>query len=134
MEISSAIVIDLKGKVQTISQIMDITERVQAENALGESEEKLRLMIDNSPIGFSATDMKGYFIDLNPAMCHMVGYSKSELISKHYSQISHPDENDKNKELYQSLVKGEIAYFDLEKKYIHKNGDIIHVRIRSQLA
>lgn len=134
VEISSAIVEDPKGKVRTIAQIMDITERVQAEKALGESEEKLRLMIDNSPIGFCGTDLKGNFIDVNPAMCLMLGYSKKELTAKHFNQVSHPDDREINQEMYQKLVEGKIKYFDLEKRYIHKNGKIVYVLIRSQLA
>ncbi|MCJ7734275.1 MAG: PAS domain S-box protein, partial [Anaerolineales bacterium] len=112
----------------------DITERKQAENALLEREDELRLMINNSPAGFSRTDMKGHFMDVNPAMCLMVGYSKEELLSKHFNDISHPDDTEKNREIYQTLVDEKIEYFDLEKRYIHKNGKIVHVLIRSQLV
>ena len=111
----------------------EIGERKKVENALWENHEKLRLMIDNSPIGFSATDLKGHFTEVNPALCKMIGYTPKEMINKHFDQFSHPDDKEKNEELYKKLVKGEISYFDLEKRYIHKNGKIIHVRIRSQL-
>ena len=126
--------VEIEGNTLVLGIARDITERVQAEKALGESEEKLRLMIDNSPIGFSATDMKGNYINVNPAMCLMVGYSQKELLSKHFDLISHPDDRENNQEMYQKLVQGNIEYFDLEKRYIHKNGKIIHVLIRSQLA
>ena len=112
----------------------DITKRVRAEEEVRKSEEKLRLMIDNSPSGFSATDLRGNYIDMNLAFCNIMGYSKKEMMHKHFDQFSHPDDRVKNKELYEKLVKGKISYFDLEKRYIHKNGDIIYVRIRAQLV
>jgi PAS domain S-box-containing protein len=91
-------------------------------------------MIDNSHIGFSSTDLKGNFIDVNPAICNMIGYTRKEMKNKHYDQFSHPDDKAKNKDQYQKLVAGEIPYFDLEKRYIHKNGKIIHALIRAQIV
>jgi len=126
--------VEIEGKTLVLGIARDITERVQAEKSLEESEAKLRLMIDNSPIGFSATDLKGNFLDVNPAMCLMLGYSKKELLAKHFNQVSHPDDRENNQEMYQKLVEGEIEYFDLEKRYIHKTGKSVHVQIRSQLT
>lgn len=111
----------------------EITEQKKAREALVESEQKMRLMISNSPVGVSTTDLKGLFIDVNPALCKIVGYSREEMLGNHYNKFSHPDDRDKNHELFSQLVDGQISYFDLEKRYIHKEGHVVHVRIRAQL-
>ena len=109
-------------------------ERKQAEEALKTSEEKMRLMIDNSPIGFSATDLKGNFIDVNPAVCKMTGYAREELIHRHFEEFSHPEDKEINEKIYKKLLENKISHFDLEKRYIHKDGSIVNVLIRSQIV
>jgi PAS domain S-box-containing protein len=113
--------------------IVDISDRIKAENALRESEQKLRLIINNSSFGITTTDLEGHLIDVNPAMCNFIGFSKDEMLGKHFNIYSHLDDREKNIKLFRNLVEGKIPFFELEKRYIHKKGNIIHVLIRSQL-
>ncbi|MBT6006341.1 MAG: PAS domain S-box protein [Prolixibacteraceae bacterium] len=125
---------DSKGKLESLLAISrDISHRKQAEDIIRENEEKLSLMIENSPIGVSTTDLKGNFISVNPALCNIIGYSNKEMIGKHFNQFSHSDDATKNKNLFKKLVEGEISSFDLEKRYVHKNRNIVNVFIRAQL-
>ncbi|RLC54605.1 MAG: hypothetical protein DRH89_09340, partial [Candidatus Cloacimonadota bacterium] len=122
----------LKSRIAALEKL-DSTRR-QTEVALKESKEKQRLMIDNSPVGFSATNLKGKFIDLNNTMCNMLGYSRNEMLHKHFNYFTHPDDRAENDELFETLVDGKTQYFDLEKRYIHKSGKIIYALLRSQLV
>ncbi|QGY44096.1 PAS domain S-box protein [Maribellus comscasis] len=113
--------------------IVDISQRKEWEKTLKESEEKLRLIFNNSPVGISITDLEGKFIDVNPALSKITGYSRSEMLNRHFNDFSHADDVDLNANKFNKLVNGKISFFDLEKRYIHKNGNIVYVFIRSQL-
>lgn len=114
--------------------ITDITERKKTEKAMQQSEEKMRMMINNSQIGFSTSDFTGRFIEVNPAFCKMIGYSSEELLHKHFNNFSHPDDLKINTKLHNDLLNNKISHFDLEKKFIHKNGSIVNALIRSQIV
>ena len=114
--------------------VIDISQRVNAERDLMGSENLVRQMIDNSPLAFNATDMTGQVISCNQAMCDLLGYSEGELCQKNFNDFSHPEDHQRNDELYTKLVKGEIDQFDLEKRYVTKEGVNIDVSIRSQLV
>ncbi len=131
---ASPLTADLGDYEGSHAVITDITDRVKVEKDLILSEEKQRLMIEKSPLGFSSTDLEGNVMNVSPAFCLMLGYSQRELQSKHFEQYTHPDDIEENNRLYQKLVEGEIEYFDLEKRFIHKNGNIVHALIRSQMV
>lgn len=114
--------------------IIDISRRVKAEKNLAGSELKVQLMIENSPLAYSATDMKGVVISCNNAFASLLGYSKEELCRMHYNEFSHPDDHTMNDELYAKLVNGAFDHFDLEKRFVRKDGVEIDVAIRSQLV
>ena len=109
-------------------------EKKQTEKAFRESEEKLRMTIDNSPIGVYTTDLNRNILTVNSAYCKMLGYSREELIKMSFMDFTHPDDKQKNAELYKKIVKGEISFFDMEKRYIRKDGKTIHVFLRSNLV
>jgi PAS domain S-box-containing protein len=114
--------------------VVDITAQKNHEEIIRQNAEKMSLIIDNSPIGVCTTDLVGNFQTVNPAYCNILGYSSEELIGKHFNDFTHSDDISKNKELFNKLVKSEIQYFDLEKRYVRKDKEIIICRIRAQIV
>jgi PAS domain S-box-containing protein len=70
------------------STAMDITQRRQAEEALKNSEERLRILFEFAPDGYYLSDMKGNFVDGNKAAEELVGYKREELIGKNFLKLN----------------------------------------------
>jgi PAS domain S-box-containing protein len=116
---------DTKGKViGAIESIRDITNRKQAEYALQKSEEQFRTVFEKGPIGMVIVDENLRFVKMNPLFCTMVGYSQEELLTKAFTDITHPDYVSEDIFQLQKLIAGEIPEYTTDKRYIKKNGDI----------
>ena len=91
VEISSAVVNDSKGKIRTIAQLLDITERKQAEEALRESEEKYRSLtddvLDSSNVGIFILDSEFKVVWVNQALERYFGLRRDEVIGKGKRQL-----------------------------------------------
>jgi PAS domain S-box-containing protein len=107
-----------------LGSIQDITERKNAEEALRESEEKFKYVFDNSVVGKSITLPSGE-INVNKAFCEMLGYSREELTSRKWQEISHPDDIELTQTLVNSLLSGEKESARFTKRYLHKNGTVV---------
>ncbi len=72
---------DAQGKILFLSGIVqDITERKLAEQALRESELRYRTLIDQASDGIYLATSDGHFLDVNTSGCHMIGYTREELL------------------------------------------------------
>ena len=98
--------------------------RLQAEEALRESEDKFKYIFDYSPVGKSITQISGE-IHVNQAFCTMLGYSKEELRGKKWPEISHPDDFDLTHNEVDSLLSGKKESARFTKRYIKKDGAIL---------
>jgi two-component system, sensor histidine kinase and response regulator len=68
----------------------DITDRIKAEDALRESEQRFRALFDFSPVPYQALDAQGCFLDANPELCVLLGYSLDALIGRRFSEFCTP--------------------------------------------
>ena len=75
-----------------------------SENIIRESEAKFRKIFKYAPFGASINGLKGNILMANRALCRMMGYSKEELERMHFSQITHPDDQDTNEVLFKKLI------------------------------
>lgn len=76
-----------------VSIIRDITDTVAIENALGEGEEKFRLLVENLRTGVFMVQ-KDKFVYANPSTQRITGYSEEELIRMNFWEIVHPDQRE----------------------------------------
>jgi PAS domain S-box-containing protein len=110
--------------------------RQQAESAnalLRESEERIRLTIDEAPIGMALVALDGRYVRVNQMLCEITGYRAEELTRLSIHDITHPDDLDADRELRGRLARGEIPRYQGEKRYLRKGGTIVDVMLSASV-
>ncbi|WOD40279.1 PAS domain S-box protein [Nodosilinea sp. E11] len=103
---------------------------LRSQEQLRHSEELLRLTIDSAPIGITTTDLTGKFLTVNQALCTMLGYTPAELTAQAFNSLTHPDDRAASQQAMEQLAAGKIQTFELEKRYLHKDGTTIDAIVR----
>lgn len=93
-------------------------------------------LFQNTILGVAVVcPQNGRFLDVNPAYCRMLGYSKEELLATDVKSITHADDMERHKHIaskenpLKSLkLNRPQAHFQIEKRYIKKNGDIFYAQ------
>src|SRR3954447_23787585 len=80
------------ARVAMIATIRDVTERHAAMSALRDSEERFRSSFDHAPIGMALVALDGQFLEVNRALCELVGYTEQEMLGKSSQDIVYPDD------------------------------------------
>ncbi len=124
----------INGENLLYSIIHDITRQMEVENALRESEERFRLIFDQSPIGDTIVDLNYQTLRVNNALSNMLGYSKEELLSMEFTEYTHPEDLDINLHYLQQLKDGKIDGFELEKRYIRNDGEIVWAHLHISIV
>lgn len=121
------VIVSMGEDIAILSQ--DITERKLAEEALHESVTRFRTIFEIASLGIAQVDpANGKIILVNAYYETITGYSIDELINMTFLELTHPDDRDKDWEIFNKTARGEIEYRN-EKRYIKKDGTIVWVRI-----
>ncbi|HEX4865577.1 MAG TPA: PAS domain S-box protein [Acidimicrobiales bacterium] len=86
------------------------------------SAEAWRLAFSNAPIGCAIVALNGRILQVNEALCRIVGYGASELVSLTFQDITHPDDLDADLALVKALVAGDVPKYQMEKRYLRPDG------------
>ncbi|MFT3999014.1 MAG: PAS domain S-box protein [Rhizobium sp.] len=106
--------------------VNETTERVRADQALRESEERFRGVISQSATGIVQCELDGRFVLVNGRFCEIVGYSENELLGMRMQDITYPDDLHENMRLFETMMAtGES--FEIEKRYVRKDGSLVWV-------
>ena len=116
--------------VETLQRIRAERAQKQAQAQLKATAERLQAILDNAPIAITTFDEHGRLLEANRTLYRILGYSESELIGEKFADYTHPDDLEKNLELHRQLSTGERQAYELEKRYIRKDGSVLWAYVR----
>lgn len=117
---------DKDGKITAVCCIIeDITQKKLLEQTVHQKEIEFAATFRFSGIGKALVAIGGSFIDVNPALCKLMGYTREELLQKSFQEITHPDDLQRDLDLLQQVLNGKANTYQMEKRYLHKNGSVI---------
>ncbi|MBB6218894.1 diguanylate cyclase (GGDEF)-like protein/PAS domain S-box-containing protein [Anaerosolibacter carboniphilus] len=107
----------------------DITDQKKSETQLYENTERFRAIFENSAIGIGVVDLDGKPVECNHALLDMLGYTMDEVSKTSFVDLTHPDDVDKDLTLFHDLLLGKRSSYQIEKRYIRKNHQVIWARL-----
>ena len=96
--------------------------------------EQLQLLFEQAAIGIERVALDGRLIDVNDAVCDMLGYSREELVGRNFAEFVHPEDLPRVQALASQLIAGKIPSYRVERRYIRRDGNPVWARVTSSLA
>jgi PAS domain S-box-containing protein len=119
------------GSLLGFSEISrDITERKRAEEAQHKSAEEFRAAFEDAPFGMCLSSLDNQLLRVNQALCQLLGYSKEELLAEGWQGLTHSDDLERSRRAADEMRSGRAPSAELEKRYIHKQGNVIWVHMK----
>lgn len=89
---------------------------------------------EQAAVGIAHVAPSGTWLRVNDKLCKIVGYSRAELLKLTFQDITHPDDLEKDMAYVNQVLKGEIQTYTMEKRYFHKQGDVVWIRLTVSLT
>lgn len=107
----------------------------QADRALGRSEARFQAVFEGVGSGLAIVAPDGRWLSVNRAMAAILGYSREELAHLTFQDVTVPEDLDADLALLEQLVAGQIDRYELEKRYLRKDGRAIwaHLTVTKHL-
>jgi PAS domain S-box-containing protein len=115
---------ELKLATTIATQLAQAIEHKRDEEALRESEARMRATVEQATAGVWRSDADGRITFANRRLCQMLGYKESELLSKSIVDVTHRDDVKDNIRRFRRMIRDGTP-FEIEKRYIRKDGSIL---------
>lgn len=109
-----------------ITQVEDITSRKTLEKRAEETSAQFKNAFEYSPNGMAMISLHGKWLKVNRILSKLLGYSQEQFLEHNFNGFTVPEDVTTDVELINDLVSNKIKSYKIEKRYIHKNGNIVY--------
>ena len=121
-------------RIGYVGMAIDITEILQARAEARLSAEKFAGAFTSAALGMALVSLEGRWLDVNDALCRILGYPREELLQVDFQRLTHPDDLQTDLALVQDLLAGRRSHYHLEKRYLDRDGKVIWARLSVSLV
>jgi diguanylate cyclase (GGDEF)-like protein/PAS domain S-box-containing protein len=122
------------ARIGYVGMSIDITEILQARAEARLSAEKFAGAFTSAALGMALVSLEGRWLDVNDALCRILGYPREELLQVDFQRLTHPDDLQTDLALVQDLLAGRCSHYHLEKRYLDRDGKVIWARLSVSLV
>lgn len=119
---------------QLADQVAIALAQSQLLESLRESEERFYGAFEHAAVGMALMGLDGQWLQVNPALCRIVGYSEAELLTMTSHSITYPDDLEANHDQVQKVLASKHRFYHLEKRYFHKDGHLVWISLSGSLV
>ena len=115
--------------VLAVASLEDVTQAQEAEAGRRQAEQLFEAVFDSSPVATALVGLDGSFERVNQPFAMVTGYSVDELLTLRFQDITHPADLEADEELLAEVVDGLRSSYQMEKRYLHRNGHEVWVEL-----
>lgn len=135
VRLSTSAIRDSAGRLDGFVGIaIDLTELTQQTRARAESEDRFQGAFRASALGLALVAPDGRLLQVNPALCAMLGYAAEELLSGDFQRLTHPDDVAIDLELAGQTLAGKLPGYQLRKRFITRQGATVWAMLAVSLV
>ncbi len=106
----------------------DVTQLRAVEAQRSVAEERFQSAFQHAPVGMLLADLEGRYVQVNDALCRMLGRTREQLLASGWGRIVHPEDLERGRELARRLVRGEVDHFQRETRLLRASGEPVWVQ------
>ena len=114
-----------KNPVKVFGIKTDITDIINVKLQLTKSQESFAGAFEYSSVGMALVGLDGKLLQVNKNIGQSIGYTKKELLKLNLADVTYPEDLENDFHLAKEIIKGQRDSYQIEKRFFHKNGDLV---------
>jgi len=111
--------------VEVAGSFSDVTAQREVEERLRESQQRFRRAFEDAPVGMAVVGLDERFLEVNEALCRILGYPAEALLALTVPEVTHPEDRTTEERHKGQLLKGDGSAFQMEKRYLRSDGQVV---------
>ena len=133
-EVILLMIIIRQSVAEMVSQAEQAVELDDARKRAEAGEKLFKEGFQQTAMGMAVKNLDGSYLRVNDRYCEITGYSPTELVTKRFQDITHPDDIPLHQQAMKRLMSGKQSSFQIDKRYLHKLGHQVWGRLTLSLV
>jgi len=116
------------------SKVAMLLELQQKNAELRASEERFRAAFEGAPIGMGLSSVDGRWLEVNDALCELLGRTQTQLLEQPLWELAHPADRAHERDAVRRLLRDRPPFDQSEKRFMRQNGDVVHAIVSVSLT